>query len=113
MFPKTNSYEVLIRAHTSSCYLTEFDVEMSSDVQSYCTLEKYLEINAVIPEPRVEYSETKKNLGMILGLSLGLFSVFGGSIAYTIYWKTRHGFYDETNNEIIDPTKRRERIERM
>ena len=34
--------------------------------------------------------------------------MFFGTVAYTIYRKTRRGWYDENNNEISDPSKREE-----
>ena len=44
---------------------------------------------------------------IIIALSSVFGSIFAASVAYTIYWKTKRGYYDENNNEITDPEKRR------
>ena len=37
-------------------------------------------------------------------------SIFFGTVAYTIYLKTKKGWYDDNNNEIVDPEKRKENL---
>ena len=49
------------------------------------------------------YAETKKNLAIVISIGVILLVGLGGSIAYTILSKTRRGFYDDQNNEIVDP----------
>lgn len=44
---------------------------------------------------------------MILGL------LFFATIAYTVYWKTHRGYYDENNNESSDPTQRARNLEKQ
>ncbi len=54
-------------------------------------------------------SSSGLNLAMVIGLSVTFGAIFFGVIAFTIYKKTKSGWYDENNNEIIDPDKRKER----
>jgi cbb3-type cytochrome oxidase subunit 3 len=69
-------------------------------------------INVTEPEqPGFFKSETTKNLAVIISISVILGTLFFGTVAYTIYWKTRRGYYDEDNNETNDPEKRRENID--
>eukprot|EP00347_Sterkiella_histriomuscorum_P010661 403375414 len=81
---------------------------------SYCVMEQFIVINATYPEEETLFtSKTTKNLAVIISISVILGTLFFGSVAYTIYWKTKNGWYDDQNNEISDPDRRRENVERM
>ena len=83
--------------------------EDEDNLQAYCQLEEKLFIDLENEERIQPYAKTKKNLAIVIALSVVLLTVFAGSIAYTIISKTRRGFYDEHNNEIVNPEARRER----
>jgi hypothetical protein len=54
----------------------------------------------------VSAGTTSSNLYWIAIVCILCVLIFAVSIWYTIYKKTREGFYDENNNEIINPIER-------
>ena len=52
---------------------------------------------------------TTFNLALILAIVISITVIFGISIAVTIYYKNKEGYYDQDNNEIIDPSEREQR----
>ena len=83
-------------------------------MMSYCVIEHYYLINASYPiEESIFTSKTTKNLAVIISISVIMGTIFFGSIAYTIYWKTKQGWYDDNNNEIADPDRRKDNVDRI
>eukprot|EP00347_Sterkiella_histriomuscorum_P000462 403375765 len=117
-FPKPNQYNINIRSYSDTCNLKQISESVGeSDLNeklSYCVMEQFIVINATYPEEETLFtSKTTKNLAVIISISVILGTLFFGSVAYTIYWKTKNGWYDDQNNEISDPDRRRENVERM
>lgn len=94
MFPKTNEYEVLLMSYYPTCGAKE--EASDEDHNSYCVFKKYYIFNTIAPEDEESASRqnTKFNLAVVISLSTIFGAIFAGCVAYTIYWKTRRGFYD-------------------
>ncbi|CDW78387.1 UNKNOWN [Stylonychia lemnae] len=117
-FPKPNQYNIQVRQYSNTCNLKELSeqVEENQNYQklSYCVVDQYYVVNASYPEPETIFtSKTTKNLAVIIAMSVILGTLFFGSVAYTIYRKTRQGWYDENNNEIADTDRRKQNLQRM
>ena len=56
-----------------------------------------------------DVDKDKVNVPMVLGIVFSVLTIFGGAIGYTIYRKTKDGWYDDDNNEITNPIEREKR----